>query len=301
VWKKTLDQLVLLPRAHQLAAIEELWTIYERTDYEQWNTAFGSRSLYDAWARLPFMRSLYNHNRSLIRQALQGRSDWHVVEIGGGNGALWQNFLSTLHPGTLTLIDPNVDAHVAISGRLPEHVKFRALNYDVERVEIPDADVIVCSLTLHHIAGMNTAQRRAFGLDGDGKKEILQRVVAAIRDRHGIAILNEADCYNEIDLAPGDPVLVDHFIDVYIRRAARGIAAALEMPGADPELRQAWELILKHWCIDQVALALSPRDQRDVYELDVVHWLSLLADVGAEVTTHCYTDTLHLFQQYVFR
>jgi Methyltransferase domain len=300
VWKKTLDELVLLPRAHQFAAIEKLWTTYASSDYEQWNTAFGSQSLYDAWARLPFMRSLYSHNRSLIRQTLPGRSDWHVVEIGGGNGALWQDLLTTLHPGTLTLIDPNVDAHVAVTSRLPKQVAFRALNYDVERVEIPDADVIVCSLTLHHVAGMDKAQRRAFGLDGEGKKEILQRVVAAIRSRQGIAILNEADCYNEIDLASGDPVLVDHFIDVYIRRAARGIAVALEESGADAELLRAWELILKHWCIDQIALALAPRDQRDVYELDAAHWLGLLADVGARGISHRYTDTLHLFQQYTF-
>ncbi len=44
-----------------------------------------------------------------------------------------------------------------------------------------------------------------------------------------------------------------------------------------------------------------PRDQRDVYELDVAHWLGLLADIGAESVTHRYTDDFYLFVQYVYQ
>ena len=60
----------------------------------------------------------------------------------------------------------------------------------------------------------------------------------AIRNRQNTAMLNETDWYNEIYLPPVDPVLVDQFMNVDIRRAARGIAFALEESGADAELQR---------------------------------------------------------------
>lgn len=301
MWKDRLIELDLLPRAYQFDALQELRRTYERSDYEQWNSAFGSESLYDAWAQLPFMQRLYESNRSIIRQALEARPRWHVVEIGGGNGAVWEKMFTGHLPGTLTLIDPHEEAHSAVAKRLPDHVTFRSIVDTAERAEIPDADVIVSSLTLHHVAGVDAAQRRAFGLDGDGKSEVLQRCLSAIRRRQGIGILNEADCYNEIDLAPDDPVLVDRFIDAYVRRCARAIADALDGSEGESAPRQAWDVILKHWCLDQTQLAFVSRAQRDVYELDAAHWLELLARVGAHDVTHRYTDEWNLFQQYVYR
>jgi hypothetical protein len=300
VWKEKLDELTLLPRARQFAALQELRATYEPADYEQWNTAFGTESLYDAWTQLPFMQQLYESNRAVIGQTLQGRSGWHVVEIGGGNGALWEGVFDAQQAGTLTLVEPHPEAHASVAKRLPSHVRFQSIVDTAERAAIPDADVIVSSLTLHHVAGVDIAQRRAFGLDGDGKSEILRRCLAAIRRRHGVGILNEADCYNEIDLAPSDPVLVDRFLDAYVRRCARAIAEALDDSDSDSAQQQAWTLILKHWCLDQTELAFVPREQRDVYELDAAHWLGLFAGIGAESVTHRYTDAWHLFQQYVY-
>ena len=166
---------------------------------------------------------------------------------------------------------------------------------------LPSADVVVCSLTLHHHAGETAAQRAAFGMSGDGKLEILRRVVAAVRSRSGIGILNEADCYNDIALSPGDETLVDHFLDVYVRRAACAVAHAIDSAPADFTLTEAWEAILLHWCIEQVDYAFRSRDERDVYELDVASWVRLLGDAGATDVTHRYTDTWNLFVQYLFR
>jgi hypothetical protein len=148
------------------------------------------------------MQGLYQRNRAVILETLQGRSDWHIVEIGGGNGALWQGLLDTQQAGTLTLIDPHAEAHDAVAAGLPGNMTFRPIIASAEHAEIPDADVIVCSLTLHHVAGLDSAQRRSFGLEGDGKTEILRRCVAAMRRRGGTGLLSEADCYNELDLPP---------------------------------------------------------------------------------------------------
>lgn len=118
-------------------------------------------------------------------------------------------------------------------------------------------------------------------MTGDGKLEILRRVVAALRSRSGIGILNEADCYNDIPLSPGDETLVDHFLDVYVRRAARAVAHAIDSAPTDFTLTEAWEAILRHWCIEQVDYAFRSREERDVYELDVTSWVRLLAEAGA--------------------
>ncbi|QBD75243.1 methyltransferase domain-containing protein [Ktedonosporobacter rubrisoli] len=300
MWIEKLNELILLPREQQFAALQQLRAANKEAEYEAWNTAFGAASLYDAWTQLPFMQRLYRHNRAIIQRILQERSNWHIVEIGGGNGALWQNFFHTQQAGKLTLIDPHAEVHRTVAARLPEQVTLQSVVDRVEQVEIPEADVIVCSLTLHHVAGLDAGQRRTFGFSGDGKKEILQRCVQSVRKRQGIGIINEADCYNEIDLAPEDPVLVDHFLDVYVRRAGRAIAYALEQPGLDEAQKPYWESILRHWCLDQVDYALLSRAQRDVYELDVSHWLGLLETVGAYTVLHQYTDEWNLFQQYVF-
>lgn len=113
-------------------------------------------------------------------------------------------------------------------------------------------------------------------------------------------MLNEADCYHEIDLAPGDPALIDSFIDAYVRRTARAVADTMARSGDGDESSHPWQLILRHWCLDEVDYAFADRADRDVYELDVASWLALLARAGARDVNHIYSDEWNLFVQYVF-
>ncbi len=301
MWLERLQHLLVLPRAHQFEALRQLRVGKELQYVEQWNSAFGMESVYEAWTQLPLMQQVYVSNRAILRPLLEQRPNWHLIEIGGGNGALWQGFFHAEEKGVLTLIDPVPEVHAAVAAVLPPGIELRSHIASVESVQLPEADGIVCSLMLHHIAGLDGQQRTTFGMNGPGKREILQECVQAVRTRHGLCLLNEADIYNEIDLEPSDPVLIEHFLDVYVRRAAMAVATALEQ-GDDiaVSLKQRWEIIVLHWCLDQVNLALSSREDRDVYELDVVHWLQLLQQAGAQVLKHTYTDEWSLFHQYVF-
>lgn len=300
-WTGHLNDLCARPRGTQHTALTELRAHLGSPVDEAWNTTFGPDSLYEAWTQIDFVNQIYQHNRAVVADALQGRTNWHVVEVGGGNGVLWHGLLDTLAPGTLTLVDPNRDAHRALRRRLPNNVDFKSVVADVQDAEIPEADVIVCSLTLHHHPGSTAAQRAAHGMTGDGKLEILQRFVAALRPRSGIGVLNEADVYNEIDLAPGDDVLVDHFLDVYVRRTARAVATAIADAPTSWPLTPRWEAILRHWCLDQIDYAFVAREARDVYELDAATWVDLLRAANANDVRHRYTDDWNLFVQYVFR
>ena len=187
-WDSDLDELILLPRAAQYDALQRLRASHTDFNREEWDTAFGESSLYEAWTQLPFMQSLYGHNRDVIHGALGDRQDWHIVEIGGGNGVLWDGIFAEHRPGLLTLIDPHPEAHVAVAGRLPQHVVFNSIVEHVEAAEVPDADLVVCSLTLHHVAGLDAAQRASVGFEGVGTKEILGRIVSALRARAGTGI-----------------------------------------------------------------------------------------------------------------
>ncbi len=301
MWLNQLQQFLTLPRAQQFEALKRLREVAGQNHAgEEWNSVFGTQSVYEAWTQLPLMQHVYAANRAILRPLLEQRSSWHLVEIGGGNGALWQDFFHTRERGVLTLIDPNPEVHDTVAAVLPAEIELHSYIAPVENVELPEADGIVCSLMLHHIAGLDRNQRSLFQMDGPGKRETLQRCVQAVRTRRGICLLNEADVYNEIDLEPNDPALLEHFIDVYVRRAAMAVATALEQSTIDISLRQRWEIILRHWCLDQVDLALVSREERDVYELDVAHWLQLLRQAGARVLSHAYTDEWYLFHQYVF-
>lgn len=86
-----------------------------------------------------------------------------------------------------------------------------------------------------------------------------------------------------------------------MRRAARAVAHAIDSAPTDFTLTEAWEAILRHWCIEQVDYAFRSREERDVYELDVTSWVRLLAEAGAADITHRYTDRWNLFVQYLFR
>ena len=302
MWRQQLQQFLTLPRAHQFEALQRLREVAGETSVgEEWNSVFGAQSVYEAWTQLPLMQHVYSANRAILRPFLEQRTPWHLVEIGGGNGALWQDFFHVRERGVLTLIDPNPEVHATVATMLPPGIELHSHIARVEDVDLPEADGIVCSLMLHHIAGLDHDQRSHFQMDGPGKKEILQRYVQAVRTRRGLCLLNEADVYNEIDLGPGDAVLIEHFIDVYVRRAAMAVATALEQSAIDDMLlKQRWEIILRHWCLDQVRLAMVSREERDVYELDVAQWLHLLGQAGARVLSHIYTDEWYLFHQYVF-
>ena len=137
MWIDDLNDLVLLPRGRQYEALQTLRQKTQAADHEQWNTTFDSTSLYQAWTRLPLAQGVYEVNRPVIRRAIAGREDWRIVEIGGGNGALWQEFFADAPPGTLTLIDPNQNAHTAVAGRLPEHVELHSIIEPAETADIP--------------------------------------------------------------------------------------------------------------------------------------------------------------------
>lgn len=166
---------------------------------------------------------------------------------------------------------------------------------------MPAADLVVCSLALHHIAGRDAAERQAHALSGPGKCELLACFVEAIRSQRGRCILNEADVYAEIDLPPRNSVLLGNLIDSYVRRAGMALAAEIDRTDLDPAARQKLETILLHWFVDQPERAgCAPLAARDVYELDVAHWLELLARAGTRVDNYRCTDVWGLFYQYVF-
>ena len=81
MWIDELNDLALLPRAQQYSALQQLRKNFSASHDEQWNTAFGPTSLYEAWTQLPLMQGLYQRNRAVIQETLQGRSGWHIVEI----------------------------------------------------------------------------------------------------------------------------------------------------------------------------------------------------------------------------
>ena len=73
MWIDELNDLALLPRAQQYSALRQLRKTFTESD-EQWNTAFGPTSLYEAWTQLPVMQGLYQRSRAVIQETLQGRS-----------------------------------------------------------------------------------------------------------------------------------------------------------------------------------------------------------------------------------
>lgn len=119
-------------------------------------------------------------------------------------------------------------------------------------------------------------------------------------DARGIGILIEADTYHDLALPPGDPLLVERFMESYFRRGATIVAHALAHAKADATLRQRWEALLRHWFLDQIEKAFVPLAERDVYELDAPRWRQLLRDVGAEVRLSDYVDEWHIMVQCLF-
>jgi Methyltransferase domain len=300
VWQDDLNRIIVLPRAQQYAALQDLLARHDAAPAEEWNTTFGAASLYEALTQLPDFQRIYQANRAVVRTALATRADWHIVEIGGGNGALWRGFFRDDESGHFTLVDPAPEPHHVVAALLPAGVKFHSVVAPIAEADLPDADVVVCSLTLHHIAGVDAQERLQHGLTGPGKQEALERIVAALRPQRGSGILTEADTYHDLGLPAGDPLLVARFMDSYFRRGATMVAAALAQGDIDASLRQRWDIILRHWFLDQLDKAYVPVAERDVYELDAPSWLQVLRQAGAAVQSCRYIDDWQVFVQYVF-
>jgi hypothetical protein len=300
MWHDDLNRLLVLPRAQQYAALQALRVQHAAPLAEEWNVTFGPASLYEALTHLPAFQGIYQANRAVLSRWLEPRPYWHIVEVGGGNGALWRDFFRGNEQGQFTLIDPAPEPHTVISALLPSGMTFHSVMAPIQEADMPEADVVVCSLMLHHIAGIDAQERLRHGLTGPGKREVLARLVAVLRAWKGLGILNEADVYHDLSLSPGDPLLVEPLMDSYVRRGATMVAAELAQPDLEESLRQRWELILHHWFIDQIDKAQVSATERDVYELDAPRWLQLLSQVGASVQSHRYTDDWHAVVQYVF-
>lgn len=292
-----------VPRTQQREALEGLLRdLPAPASDEEWNTRFGPQSLYDAWSRTTVARGVYQANRALLRPLLDQRPGWRAVEIGGGNGRLWRDLLRPDDQGELVLVDPTESAHESVAAVLPPGVKLVSVRAPVQESTLPQADAVVCSLTLHHVAGLDTEHRAAHGLAGPGKLEVLQAIRAAIRPRSGLALLNEADVYCEIDLPPGDPILADRIMDSYVRRTGLSLVDDLRAAQVDDwGLHQRWRAILWRWCLGQLEVVDKPLAERDVYELTVPRWLELLARAELRVEHHGFTDPYGLFCQYVLR
>ena len=299
-WHDDFNQIIVLPRAQQYPALRELLAQRDAAAAEEWNTVFGAASLYEAFTQLPDAQNIYRANRTVVRAALDPRIDWHIVEVGGGNGVLWRDFFGSDERGHFTLVDPVPETHQIVARLLPAKVVFHSVLAPIQEAELPEADVVSCSLVLHHIAGLDADERRQHGLSGPGKRETLERLVAALHARRGVGILTEADTYHDLALPPGDPLLLERFMESYFRRGATMVADAIAHVDADAALRQRWEILLRHWFLDQIDRAFVPLAERDVYELDAPRWRQLLHDAGAEVQSSYYVDEWQIMVQYLF-
>lgn len=286
-------KILSLPRSAQPAAAIALREASVGGD-EAWNTAFAPGSLFDAFSQSSVARGVYEANRQILRPLLG--PDFRVVEIGGGNGRLWRGLLDERATGEILVIDPHPDGAAGISAEVPPGVVVRHACDSVQNVELPPCDVVICSLVLHHVAGTDAAHRAAHGLVGPGKREILAQVARASQ----LFILNEADVYCDLDLPPGDPVLLERLCDSYVRRFSVSLAHDIEQ-STDSDLQNRWKAMVRDWGLGQLAVATAPIAERDVYERDVASWLALLDSAGLQVVSRKFTDPWLLFCQYVCR
>jgi hypothetical protein len=227
------------------------------------------------------------------------RDGFRVIDVGGGDGSVWRQLPLDGRVGEIIVVDPLPEAHQRVREATPPSIVVTGLTARVEEAQLPDADAIVCSLTLHHVAGRDADERRAHGLQGPGKREVLHAFGEALRARDGYGVLVEADVDCELDLAPRDPQLKANLFDSYVRRCASSILD--DLPRLDGELRERTEGLLQHWFLGQIRAADVPSGERDVYELSVARWLMLLDTAGLDVVDHAFCDALPLFHRYTFR
>lgn len=294
-------QWMAMARGQQRPALEAwLAALPDETPDEAWNMAFGPDSLFDAWTRTSMVQAIYGANARLLAEQLGGRAGWRAVEIGGGDGRLWEHV--QVGAGTLYVIDPAAEAAERVRARVPDHIEVigvQALVQDtLGQPWWSQLDAVVCSLTLHHVAGADAAERAIHGLPGPGKLEVLQRIRESLAPG-GVLLVNEADIHCDVQI-PAGPLLAERLMDSYVRRCAGAMLHEIQShPDASDDLRARWGSIVRHWCLEQVRYADVPLAQRDVYELDVPRWLALFERAGLSVRERGFTDSAMLFHRYV--
>jgi hypothetical protein len=285
-----------LPRSEQPAAIRAALADAPPLQ-EAWNSAFGEGSLFSAFTRTSVARGVHAANRAALSTIVR-RPGFRIIEVGGGAGVLWQGLLDESSRGEILVVDPHPDGSDGVRAAAPAGVEVRHLVRGIEEADLPAADVIVLSLTLHHVAGADAVERARVGLAGSGKLEALRAARASIGTT-GLLLLNEADVHCDLELAPGDPLLAERLTDSYVRRFACSILEDIALGGPDAP---RWEAIVWRWGLGQVPAAThATYAERDVYELDVPRWLALLDRAGLRVERRGFTDRWLLFHQYVVR
>ena len=291
---EALDGLLALPRAQQHAASLKLAAEVDLGQPpEAWNTTFGTGSLFEAWTGSSLMSAVYETTAATLLPKLA--PGWRGLEIGAGDGRFWRCLGPQLPPGTLCVVDPWPEVGERLAAVLPSQVALDFREGRVEEADLPSTDFALASLVLHHVGGADAEERRAFGLTGPGKRELLEALAEAVGPQ-GLVVLNEADVHCDLELSPGDPVLRDRFVDAYVRRCARALCADIRDGLGDP-LRLA--AVVRQWCLEEVRMSEVPRSERDVYELDVPRWLALFQRAGLRVVRQGPADPWRLFHHYV--
>lgn len=292
--------LLCLPRAEQPEAALRLRDRIPAHPGEAWNTAFGVGSLFEAFSATRLAGAVYAHNRALLAPVL-GRPGFRVLEVGGGNGAVFSGAVPEDARGEIVVVDPHPDGAVGVRAAVPPGVEVRHLAGGIESTPLPAVDVAVVSLTLHHVAGRSAGERAEHGLTGPGKGEALLAIREALRERGGRLLLNEADVGCEVTVASATPLLRERLVDSYVRRFGAAVLADLRDRPDAARWAPRWRGIVRDWALGQVAAAEVPVAQRDVYELTVPEWGALLAESGLVVERVTPTDPWMLFWAWVAR
>ncbi|WP_017658693.1 class I SAM-dependent methyltransferase [Baaleninema simplex] len=295
--------LLTLPPHEQFEAAAKLRSIFNiPAQKEEWNTQFNGDSLFAAWTRCTLMHQLYTSNALILRNWLQSRRQWRVIDIGGGDGRLWSYVLNLEDEGELVVVDPASEVHEQVRQKLPPGVSLVSIQAPVETVELGEADAVVCSLILHHVAGMDANERRNHGLEGSGKLEILQEIAKALKPRQGLGILNEADFYSDLGLPSGHPLLVNNLIEAYVRRVGFSLLLDAEAIQDDGDgMAERWYSIINQWCLGQLDKAYAPVAERYDYFLDLPRWLASIERAGLKTIDRKCTDNFGIFYQYILK
>ena len=293
-----LEELLALPDNEQVARAMELLDQLPPVHDEAWNSRFGPGSLFEAWTQTSIASGVHTRLAEAIRPVV-ARPGFVAVEIGAGNGRTWSSLWTGEERGTLVVIDPVGEAIDQLAHTLPPGVGLARHEALVQDVDLPTADLVVCSMTLHHLAGRDAEERAAHGLEGPGKREVLERIGACLRP-DGFGLLVEADVDCDLHLPPGDPTLRDNLLDSYVRRCAASILHDLRTRAPSPALARAWWGLLQHWFLGQLRVADLPLAERDVYELRVAQWCALLEQAGLAVQQTTAADDWSLFTLYRF-